>query len=197
MRGLFSKTQEKKGHIIPKVNSHLLRKCALYYMNFKDTYIWNLGVLTEFRMLGSNLSFIFAFCIVSNTDTKSVKLHQATVPPAPAEMTECGAEQQCAGLSMFVGWNKAQLINPQWMENMVSHITVLYVKAEHDLELAMQCWKLKEVSEKEKKHMKMSVKLSFIGQRIIGQLRGRAKQWAVEAFGKTGCSSVTVSCLFG
>lgn len=77
---------------MPKVNSHPLRKCALYYMNFRDNYIRNLGVLTEFRMLGSNLSLIFAFCIVSNTDKKSVKLHQATVPPALAETTECGAE---------------------------------------------------------------------------------------------------------
>lgn len=44
-------------------------------------------------MLGSNLSLLFALCIISNTDTKSAKLYQVTVPPSLVEMTKCAAEQ--------------------------------------------------------------------------------------------------------
>lgn len=43
--------------------------------------------------------------------------------------------------------------------------------------------------EKEKNHSKMTAKPSFIGRRIIGQLRGIVKHWAIEAFGKTGCGT--------
>lgn len=50
-------------------------------------------------MLLSNLSLLFALCIVSNTaiNTKSVKLHQVVVPPALIEMTTCGTESQHTG----------------------------------------------------------------------------------------------------
>ena len=51
--------------------------------------------------------------------------------------------------------------------------------------------------EKEKNHRKMTAKPSFIGQRIIGQLKGRAKHWAVEAFGKTGCGTTSKSSFLG
>lgn len=50
-------------------------------------------------MLVSNLSLLFTFCIVSNSgiNTKSVKLHQVTVPPALIEMTTRGTESQHTG----------------------------------------------------------------------------------------------------
>lgn len=50
-------------------------------------------------MLVSDLSLLFALCIVSNTDvnTKSVKLHQAMAPPAVVEMTTRGTESQRVG----------------------------------------------------------------------------------------------------
>lgn len=51
--------------------------------------------------------------------------------------------------------------------------------------------------EKEKNHRKVTAKPSFIGQRIIGQLRGTVKHWAVEAFGKTGCGTNSKPSIFG
>lgn len=47
-------------------------------------------------MLVSNLSLLFALCIVS-INTKSVKLHQVVVPPALVEMTTRGTESQHTG----------------------------------------------------------------------------------------------------
>lgn len=148
---------------------------------------------TSKRILGSQWSLLFCpfHCLQHwYKICRNPSCHSATCPGSN------DVRRAALHRTWLLCWNTALLIKPEWMGKGEGAI----IPSLSCVQKQNQIWSLKCSAESWRRCLRKFQENAgkwqqspFMGQRIISQLRGRAKRWAVEVFGKTACSANTKS----